>query len=71
MKLPAFLRPQHRCRDCRFCEDQWLGSIQGQGLYGFSYCGKLVYDLRLVDADVKRRCVSFDKRGSVGSSWQT
>ncbi len=71
MRLPAFLRRRRCCRDCRFCEDQWLVSLQGQGLYRFSYCANLVHDLRLIEPDLKRRCVSFDKRDSVGPSWQT
>jgi len=67
--LKKFLRTRRRrCRDCHFCGEQWLSSPQGQGLYKFWFCEKLIYDLKVVEPDIERRCENFErKRGSRGA----
>lgn len=52
------------CRDCEFCEEDWLTSLSGHGLYRFSYCERLVHDLKVVEPEVKRRCGYFKKRAA-------
>lgn len=51
-----------RCRDCGFCKEDWLTSLNGHGLYKFSYCGRLVHDLKVVEPEVKRKCEGFEKK---------
>jgi len=52
-----------KCQDCEFRKEDYLTSLQGRGLYRFSYCQELVHDCKVVDPDVKRRCKVFKKRG--------
>ena len=51
-----------RCRDCKFCEEDWLTSLSGHGLYKFSYCQTLVHDCRVVEPDVERECEDFEEK---------
>ena len=36
-----------------------MGSIQGQGVYRFSYCAEKIYDCQIVDPDCERDCDAF------------
>lgn len=51
-----------RCRDCKSREEDWLTSLSGHGLYRFSYCQRLVHDLRIVEPELKRKCTYFEKK---------
>jgi len=48
-----------KCRDCGFREENYMGSIQGQGVYRFSYCAEKIYDCQIVDPDCERDCDAF------------
>lgn len=51
-----------KCRDCKFEGENYITSLQGQGVYRFSYCGVKVYDLKIVDPDVDRKCGDFREK---------
>ena len=45
-----------KCRDCKFLEENFITSLQGQGIYRFGYCARVVYDCRMVEPDIDREC---------------
>lgn len=59
--LSLFGKRTVRCKECLFCEEQWLSGLHGQGLYKFSFCQRLLHDCKVVDADVVRECEWFEK----------
>lgn len=51
-----------KCRDCKFMEENYITALNGQGLFRFAYCQRLVHDCRVVEPDIERECEWF-KRG--------
>jgi len=49
-----------KCKDCKFCKEQWLAL--SQGLYKFSFCSQLVYDLKMVEPECERECEFFAEK---------
>lgn len=37
-----------------------MTSLQGRGIYKFSYCQVLIHDCRVVDPDVERECEDYE-----------
>lgn len=48
-----------RCKECLFCEEQWLSGLHDQGLYRFWYCSYLIHDLKMVEPELERECEDF------------
>lgn len=58
-----------KCRDCQFREEDYMTSLQGRGLYRFSYCQVKVHDCKLVEPDIERECEDFkEKNGEVSNN---
>lgn len=51
-----------KCRDCRFCEEDYLTTPQGLGIYKFSFCRRLIHDCKLVEPEVGRECADYKKK---------
>lgn len=49
-----------KCRDCKYCEDQYLSPLQGGGVFRFHYCAKEPTDLTIVEPDMDRLCHWFN-----------
>ena len=60
--IGGWLKRRVKCCDCKFCEEDWLTSLNGHGLYKFNYCARLVHDLKVVEPEVKRKCGQFKKK---------
>lgn len=48
-----------KCRDCKHHDENYITSLQGQGVFRFSYCARLPHDMKIVEADVDRMCKEF------------
>lgn len=45
-----------KCRDCKYCEIQYLSPLQGGGVFRFHYCVRQPHDLVVVEPDMDRLC---------------
>jgi len=48
-----------KCRDCKHHDENYITSLQGQGVFRFSFCNRLPHNMRIVEADVDRMCREF------------
>ena len=51
-----------KCADCEHSNEDYISGYSGSGMYRFTYCGLLCYDLRMVDPNVERDCENFVQR---------
>lgn len=56
-----------KCKDCQYRKENYITSLQGQGIFRFAYCDYLPHDCRLVEPDIRRRCKHF-RRSSRGQA---
>jgi hypothetical protein len=51
-----------RCSDCQHCQQQYLTTLQGQGVFRFSYCSRSITEPFIVEPDIGRYCEHFLRR---------
>jgi len=55
-------RRRRRCRNCRHFAEHYITGLNDQGLFRLGYCQNRVYDCRLVEPDIERRCEWFEEK---------
>lgn len=50
---------RRKCRNCRHFAEHYITAFDGQGLFRFGYCQRLIHDCQVVEPDVERECKEF------------
>lgn len=50
---------RRKCRHCSYFAEHYITALDGQGLFRFGYCQRLVHDCKVVEPDIERKCEEF------------